>query len=128
MSEYQETREMIRKDLRNGGTYVLEIVQKRPYTSALIYVEGEERAIGVGFAKVNHEDPWVPDYGRRLAVEKAIACAAKEIIGEGSLLEVNGERVTTYTRWAKYWDSVPDWLLDEDLNVQPRDFTGEVPF
>lgn len=126
MNEYQEIREKIRKALRDDTDYSLQVVQKRPYTAALIYEEGVETPVGVGFAKVNHKDPWSANYGIRLATEKAIADAAKEALGDCSLLEVNGEHVAVYAHSALY-EKVPDWVLDADLGTQPKRWKEAIP-
>ena len=55
--------------------------QKRPWTFVEItYWFGDDSWIlGWGFAKANWPDKWSPEYGRRLAVEKAAAHIVKQL-------------------------------------------------
>lgn len=121
---YQDEKELVREGLR-AGTYKLATVQQRPYTFAAIRLGNA--IMGVGFAKVNREDPWVPEYGERLAVEKAIASAAKTRLAKPECLQTGNGVTYVFTHHYTY-DEVPDRLLDRDLNQQPSEWLEEIPF
>ena len=65
-----------------------QVWQDKPYTAVkVVVVEFEEVAAGrlrwaYGFSKVTYPDKWDARYGMELAVDKAVAKIAKEIMNE----------------------------------------------
>jgi len=59
--------------INNGDLlYTVSYWQRRPNTMAEIYVNGTDLTF-VGFAKVNWPDKWDAQYGKQLALRKAVA-------------------------------------------------------
>ena len=61
--------------------FSIEIWQKKPHTDAKVCVmwRGTELC-DIGFASLNYKDTWDVDYGINMAVKKAIAGIAKQIV------------------------------------------------
>jgi len=76
----QET--LISKYLDGADEVAYEVWQDCPCTAAKVLVQIEPDGIwhwSYGFAKVNWPDDWDADYGRDLAIRKAIAKLAKRL-------------------------------------------------
>lgn len=84
-------RKEVEKALR--GSMQTQVWQDKPYTAVKVVVVeevGTARRLrwAYGFSKVRHPDEWDARYGIELAVDKAVAKIAKDIVGEAEEEEV----------------------------------------
>ena len=84
---YNEIRDKLMERVE-GGDSEIEVWQQRPYTAVRVQVEEPLMGMmvaGLGFAKVNWPDKWDPEYGRKMALRKAVASIAKRLVGRDSV-------------------------------------------
>jgi hypothetical protein len=70
--------------------YYVEYFQKPPYTMALLTVfdiNGDFAKDYLGFAKVSWPDRWSAEYGRELALKKAVADLVRDEMSTGARIE-----------------------------------------
>ena len=69
---------------QDGGDWLDWIVwQKKPNTAVRVIYHGKQSYYDFGFTKVQYPDTWDAQYGIDLAVKKALAGIARQIVEEG---------------------------------------------